>query len=80
MVRSVIDRAQSKFKVSMAEVGDNDNHQKAVIGASVVGNNSGHIHSVLNKVRDAVASHTAGQADLVDIRVELINVSFEYQR
>ncbi|MBX2812858.1 MAG: DUF503 domain-containing protein [Myxococcales bacterium] len=80
IIRKVIDRTQAKFKISIAEVGDNELHQRAVIGASVVANDTAHVHTVLNKVRDSVASQTAGEADLVDIRVEVINMSFAYQR
>ena len=80
VVRSVIERVRARFKVSVAEVGANDVHQRAVVGVSTVGNDSALVHTVLNQVTDAVASHAAGEAELVDIRVEVMNVSFEYQR
>jgi|GEM_PF-52183 len=60
-LRKIIDRARARYNVSIAEVGDNDVWQRAVIGATVVANDRSFVNEVLDKlVRDieslAVAS------------------------
>ena len=54
VLRKVTDRLRSRFNVSVAEVGDNDVWQKAVIGICAVANDHSFVNEVLDKcVRDA---------------------------
>ena len=54
VVRKVTDRLRSRFNVSVAEVGDNDIWQRAVIGIVAVSNDRSFVNEVLDKcVRDA---------------------------
>ena len=56
VVRKVVDRLRSRFNVSVAEVGDNDVWQRAVIGICAVANDRSFVNEVLDKcVRDAGA-------------------------
>ena len=54
VVRKVVDRLRSRFNVTVAEVGDNDIWQRAVIGIGAVSNDRSFVNEVLDKcARDA---------------------------
>jgi uncharacterized protein YlxP (DUF503 family) len=54
VLRKVTDRLRSRFNVSVAEVGDNDVWQRALIGICAVANDHSFVNQVLDKcVRDA---------------------------
>ena len=54
VLRKVTDRLRSRFNVSVAEVGDNDNWQRALLGITAVANDHSFVNEVLDKcVRDA---------------------------
>jgi uncharacterized protein len=56
VLRKVIDRLRSRFNVSVAEVGDNDIWQRAVVGVCSVSNDRAFVNEVLDKcARDAGA-------------------------
>lgn len=76
IVKSIIDKTKGKFNVAIAEVGDNDCHRSAVIGASVVGNQTGHVDSMLNRIIQyvewlAVAPITNVQTEVISLGDEL---------
>lgn len=50
VIRSIIERCQSRYRVSMAEVGDADLWQRAVLGVAYVSNERSHAERVLDKV------------------------------
>jgi len=50
IVKRVVERTKAKFNAAVAEVGENDSLQRAVIGAAVVGNSAAHIDSMLAHV------------------------------
>ena len=50
VLRRVKDRAQQKFNVAIAEVGDNDLWQRAVLGLAVVGSGRRFTESALDEV------------------------------
>jgi hypothetical protein len=50
VVKRVVERTRTKFNAAVAEVGDNDALQRAVIGAAVVGNSAAHVDSMLAHV------------------------------
>src|SRR5690606_15404259 len=62
VVKSLIERTTNRFNVSMAEVGSNDDHQRALLGVSAVGNDQSFVNSVLDKVLDAVEDSALGRA------------------
>ena len=54
VVRKVVDRLRSRFNVTVAEVGENDIWQRAVIGIGAVSNDRSFVNEVLDKcARDA---------------------------
>jgi uncharacterized protein len=56
IVKSLVTRIHNRFNVTIAEVGDNDLHQSAVLGVACVANDSAHVHSVLDRVLGTMAS------------------------
>ncbi len=50
VLRKLLDRVKARFNVSIAEVGDNDLWQRAVVGVSAVGNDRRFVNETLDKV------------------------------
>lgn len=63
VVKSLKDRIRSRFDVSVADVGDQEVWQRAVLGVAVVTNERRFANEVLSKVLDLVAG---------DARVEIV--------
>lgn len=69
VVRSVIQRVQNQFHVSVAEVGSLDLHHKATIGFAVVSNDSRLANSVLDKIVDAVEGYGLAEVGRPNLEV-----------
>lgn len=54
VLRRVSDRVKARFNVSVAEVGDNDLWQKAVLALAVVGNDRRNVNEQMDKILDFV--------------------------
>ena len=67
VVRKVTDRLRSRFNVGVAEVGDNDVWQRAVIGIAAVAND----HSFVNEVLDKCARDAGAIAEIVNREMEI---------
>lgn len=72
VVRAVVSRLRNHFNASVAEVGDNDLHQRALIGVATVGNDTGVVNAKLDKMLDLVED--LGLAELVDAQMEIIHL------
>lgn len=70
IVKSLVDKSRHRFNVSVAEVADQDVHQRAVIGVAVIGNDGRVINSVLDHILDFMEA--MGVADLLEREIELI--------
>lgn len=70
IVKRVVERTKSKFNAAVAEVGDNDSLQRAVIGAAVVGNSAAHVDSMLGHVSAFV--ERLGLAAVISRETEVI--------
>jgi uncharacterized protein len=68
VLRRVKDRAQQKFNLAIAEVGDNDLWQRALLGIAVLGNDRRFVESALDEV-----------VRFVRAEVEVTNVEREIQ-
>ena len=55
-LKGVIERVRSKFNVSASEVGDQDLHQSAVVGVSMVNSDKLMVEQVLARVEDFFAN------------------------
>ena len=70
IVKTVIARLRNNFNASVAEVADNDVHQRAVIGFSLAGNDPALINSKIDKMFNL--AEELGLAEVVDTEMELI--------
>ena len=77
-LRRIIDRVRARYNVSIAEVGDNDAWQRALVGVTAVANDRSFVNEVLDKVVRDVESH--GVADLVGREMELETYSEMHER
>jgi uncharacterized protein len=67
VLRRVKDRARQKFNLAIAEVGDNDLWQRAVLGIAVVGNGRRFVESAL----DEIVRFVRGQAEVTNVEREI---------
>ena len=70
VLQSLKTRLRDKFNLSVAEVGDQDLWQKAVLGLACVANESAHVNQVLDEAVNLIQSVPAIQ--LVRSRIELL--------
>jgi uncharacterized protein len=77
-LRRIVDRVRARYNVSIAEVGDNDIWQRAVVGVTAVANDHSFVNEVLDKVvRDV---EMLGVADLVSREMEIETYSEMHER
>ena len=74
VLRKVTDRLRSRFNVSVAEVGDNDVWQRAVVGIAAVAND----RSFVNEVLDKCARDAGNIAEIVNREMEIETYSEMY--
>jgi uncharacterized protein YlxP (DUF503 family) len=72
VVKGIVGRLQNTFNASVAEVGANDNHQRAEIGLAFVGNDRRVINSKLDKALNLVEDMQL--AEVIDSDMEIINL------
>ena len=72
VVKSLVEKTRHKFNASVAEVGQNDEHQRSEVGVTVVGNDSSHVNSMLDKILDSFEESAIGRADVIDTELELV--------
>ncbi len=74
VLRKVTDRLRSRFNVSVAEVGENDVWQTAVVGIAAVAND----RSFVNEVLDKCARDAGNVAEIVNREMEIQTYSDLY--
>ena len=67
---SVKDRVRDRFNVSIAEVGDQELWQKAVLGIASVANERKHVNQVLDQVVNLIRS--IPMVDLIQCHIEFL--------
>jgi uncharacterized protein YlxP (DUF503 family) len=75
VLRSILDRTRSKFNAAVAEVQDNDDKKRAVIGVAVIGNEASHVDSMLSRISSFV--EWTGLAPVSDCETEIISLGSE---
>ncbi|MEE8606576.1 MAG: DUF503 domain-containing protein [Nitrospiraceae bacterium] len=70
VIRSLKQRLRDKFNVSVAEVGEQDLWQKALLGIACVANESAYVNQVLDQAVNLVRS--VPSIELVKYRVEML--------
>ena len=70
VVKSLVEKSRHRFNVSVAEVADQNLHQRATIGVAVIGSDGRVLNSILDRIIDYMDSMNL--ADMVEREVELI--------
>lgn len=70
VVKSLVEKSRHRFNVSVAEVADQNLHQRATIGVAVIGSDGRVLNSILDRIIDYMDSMNL--ADLIQREVELI--------
>lgn len=70
VVRPLVADLRRKFELSVAEVGHQDLHRRAVVGAGLVGADRQHVVDVLDRVERYVAARP--EVDLLSARRRLL--------
>jgi uncharacterized protein YlxP (DUF503 family) len=73
-VKSILARTINQFHVAAAEVGDNDNWQRAVIGVACVSTDARHANEMISKVVNFIESNLQ-EGGLEDYEVEILHLS-----
>jgi hypothetical protein len=72
VVKSIIDRTRHRFNISIAEVADQDVHQRATVGIAVVGSERRQLNSFMDRILGFLES--LHLADPIDQKVEFFNL------
>lgn len=72
IVRKVLDRASNRFNVSVAEVGYQDVHRRALLGFAVVSTDRRHANEMLDSIASFVES--SSEAVVMDRTMELVSI------
>ncbi len=70
VIRSVKDRYRSRYNVSIAEVDDQDLHNKATLAVAMAGSDREYVGSALAKIVEHVRYHP--EAELIDHCLEIL--------
>ncbi|MCK8602350.1 DUF503 domain-containing protein [Desulfoferrobacter suflitae] len=70
VVKSLVEKSRHRFNVSVAEVADQNLHQRATIGVAVIGSDGRVLNSILDRIIAYMESMNL--ADLIQHEVELI--------
>jgi hypothetical protein len=73
VVKSLKDRVQGRFNVSIAEVDRLDEYQRATLGIACVANDSRHVDEVLSKVVNFIEGNP--DALVLDVEIDLVHHS-----
>lgn len=72
VVRRIVDRTRNQFNAAVAEVGELDQHRRALIGFAVVSNDPRHANSMIDNIGSFVSGLT--EALVVSRDVELVHM------
>ena len=76
VVRSLSQRIRNKFRVSVAEVGDNDAWQIATIGVACVTNTHRHCEEMLDEIVSYVRESRL-DAEVIDVESDVLTMDEE---
>ena len=71
VVKSIVQKLKNKFNISVAEVEDQDIHNKIVIGIAGICANSAQVDSTMEHIITFIECNT--DAEIIDIKKEDIN-------
>ena len=70
VVKSILDRARSRYHVAAAEVDEQDIHRQAVLGFAAVSGSYSHAESVVTKILEGLRVHPA--ARIIEHELEVL--------
>ncbi len=70
VVRSILDRARSRYRVAAAEVGENDVHKIAELGFSSVSGDYSHARDIVTTILDGLRMHP--EALLIEHELDIV--------
>jgi uncharacterized protein YlxP (DUF503 family) len=71
ILKPLLARLRREFEIAVAEVGENDVWQSAEIALAAVANESGHVHSVLERAVHWIEAHHP-EVQVVDWEIEIL--------
>jgi len=72
IVKRIVEKTKNRFNLSVSETDFNDMWQKSEVGMAVIGNDSAHVNSQLDKALDFVEAMNL--AEIIDSRIEVISL------
>lgn len=69
VIKSLLRKTQTKFRLSIAEIGDNDLWQSSLVGAAIVGNNKRLLEREMDKVLAFMEQDS--EIEIVEIQHEI---------
>lgn len=72
IIKKIIERTKNRFNMSVSETAYNDMWQKTEVGTAIVGNDSAHINSQLDKAANFIESMNI--AEIIDVEIEVISL------
>lgn len=72
-VKSLLARVMNQFRVAAAEVGENENWQRAVIGIACVTSDARHANEILSKVINFIETNLQ-EGGLEDYEIEILHL------
>ena len=70
IIKSVMGRIQSRFNVSIAEVGLNDSWKTSIIGFACVTNDTGHANKTISKILKFIDGDS--RVEIIDYNIEIL--------
>ena len=70
IIKSIIGKVQSRFNVSIAEIGKNDSWQISIIGFSCVTNDTNHANEIISKVLKFIDGDN--RVEIIDHNIEIL--------
>ena len=70
VLKSIKQRLQNKFNISVAEVDHQDLWQRATLGVAMVSNENGHVRKAMDKILDFIDDQDNSQ--VIDHQIEII--------
>jgi uncharacterized protein len=71
VLKRLIDRTRSRFNVTIAEVGKQDIHSRAVVACAIVGSDRRYINGAVDKLINFIEG--LALAEIVEARIEIVN-------
>lgn len=71
IIKRVINRTRSRFNVTIAEVGKQDIHSRAIVACAIVGSDRRYINGALDKLINFIEGLSL--AEILEARIEIVN-------